>query len=122
MARPRTRLLWTGMLAVAVVAVILGGWAAFAEIQPPTVTCSMTDTAACTNTGNWILNDWGLVFAHPLPARLVSVDVRPTPPEWKRLAGYREGDWAALLTMAGREPVPVACYYSSDDMVACDDP
>lgn len=121
MARPRTRLLWAGMLAVAVVAVSLGVWA-FAETRPPTVTCSTPDTVACADTRNWIVNDRSFVFARPLPARLVSVDVRPTPPEWKRLANYREGGWAALLTMAGREPVLVACYYSSDDMVACDDP
>ena len=62
------------------------------------------------------------MFAERLPARIVAVDVRPTPPEWKKLASHRDGDWAALLTMAGREPVLVACYYSSDDMVACDNP
>lgn len=121
--RPQSRTLWAGALVVISVVLVVG-FLLIPEIQPPTVTCSTPDTAACTNTENWISDRMSreFVFSQPLPARLVAVDVRPTPPEWMKLASYREGDWAALLTMAGREPVLVACYYSSDDTVACDDP
>jgi hypothetical protein len=104
--------------------VLVVGFLLIPEIQPPTVTCSTPDTAACSNTRNWISgrSDRDFVFSEPLPATLVSVDVRPMPAEWKGRPGYPKDAWAALLTMAGRDPVLVACYYSSDDMVSCDNP
>jgi hypothetical protein len=122
--RPRARTVWKGTLVVAVIVLLSVGFLLIPEMPPTTVTCSTPDTLACTNTRNWISDHWGqdFVFGEPLPAHLVSVDVRQTPPEWTRLGIARTGDWAALLTMAGREPVLVACYYSSEEMVACDDP
>jgi hypothetical protein len=123
-SRPGRRAFWVGALAVTVVVLFVVGFQLYQDLQPPNVTCSTPDAAACANTRNWISDRMSRdsVFAEPLPARLIAVDVRPTPPKWKELASYREGDWAALLTMDGREPVLVACYYSSDDMVACDNP
>lgn len=122
--RPRARTLWTGALVVAVIVLLSGGFLLIPEMPPTTVTCSTPDTGACTNTRDWIADHWGrdFVFGEPLPAPLVAVDVRETPPEWRELGIAREGDWAALLTMAGREPVLVACYYSSEEMVSCDNP
>jgi hypothetical protein len=121
--RPRRRTL--GAIAVVVIGVALTvGFLLLPEIQPPTVTCSTSDAAACTNTRNWMSDRMSLdmVFLEPLPATLLAVDVRPPPAEWEGRPGYLGGAWTALLTMAGRDPVLVACYYSSDDMVACDNP
>lgn len=120
MARFRSR--WTafGLAAVAILALGLGVRAVLLANERPTFTCATPDTKACTDTEQSIQSYRDLVFAQPLPARLVSVEVRPTPPEWTQLASYREGDWAALITMEGREPMLMACYYSSDDMVGCD--
>ena len=86
--RPRARTLWMGALVVAVVVVLSVGFLLIPEMQPPTVTCSTPDTATCTHTRNWISDHWGQdwVFSEPLPAHLVAVDVRPTPPEWKQHA------------------------------------
>ncbi len=112
-------------IALVVIGVALAvGLLLIPEIQPPTVTCSTSDAAACTNTKYWISDRMsrGMVFSEPLPATLLAVDVRPAPAEWKGRPGYLADAWAALLTMAGRDPVLVACYYSSDDMVACDNP
>jgi hypothetical protein len=121
--RPRRRTL--GVIALIVIGVALAvGFLLLPGIQPPTVTCSTTDTAACTNTRNWMSDRLSrdMVFSEPLPATLLAVEVRPAPAEWKGRTGYLADAWAALLTMAGREPVLVACYYGSDDMVACDNP
>lgn len=109
-----------GLAAVAVLALGLGVRAVLIAIEPPTFTCSTPDAKACRDTEQSIRGDQNLVFAQPLPARVTSVDVRAAPPEWSQLASYQEGDWAALVTMEGREPVLMACYYSSDDMVGCD--
>jgi hypothetical protein len=109
-----------GLGAVAIVALGLGVRAFVVANEPPTFSCTTPDTKACNDTKRSILSDRDLVFAEPLPARMLSVDVRPTPPEWTQLDSYREGDWAALITMEHREPMLVACYYSSDDMVGCD--
>jgi hypothetical protein len=106
------------LAAVAVIAVGVGVWAVNGPLRQPTFTCSTPDTRACMNTERTVLGLDGMtwVFGDPLPARLLSVDVRPTPPEWHS----QEGDWAVLLTFEGRDPALALCYYSSDDMVACD--
>jgi hypothetical protein len=109
-----------GLAAVPILALGLGVRAVLIANEPPTFTCATPDTKACTDTEQSILSYPELVFAQPLPARLLSVEVRPSPPEWTTLPGYGEGDWAALFTMEGREPMLMACYYSSDDMVGCD--
>ena len=121
MGRKRTRLIWLGLIAVAVLAVGLSVQAVILAERPPTFTCS-TSAKACADTEASIL-DWPqMVVTERLPGRLLSVDVRPIPPEWRQRRDYLEGDWAALLTVEGREPVLVTCYYSSDEMVACDAP
>jgi hypothetical protein len=72
------------------------------------------------DTERWITSpsNRGFVFAGPLPARLLSVEVRDPVSDVVPNAD----EWAALLTMEGRQPVLATCYYSSDEMVACDDP
>jgi hypothetical protein len=114
------RILILGLVVVALVGVVFIGRAIEIANEPPTFTCATTNVKACSDTERWMtsLSDRSFVFVEPLPARLLSVEVRDAP------TGQVSNidDWAALLTMEGREPVSVACYYSSDDMVACDDP
>jgi hypothetical protein len=81
--------------------------------QPPTFSCSTPNAKACTDTEASIRGDMSFVFAEDLPGRLVAVDVRPAP------SGWEEGDWAAVLTVEGREPMLMQCYYTSDEMVGC---
>jgi hypothetical protein len=97
-------------------------WGIGALLRPPAFLCSTPDREACTNTRNSVLYERDLVFPEPLPARLLTVDVRPAPPEWTSLPGYFEGSWAALLTLERGDPLLVACYYHSDDMVTCNLP
>lgn len=97
----------------------LGVWASNVVGREPSFTCSTPDGRACSNTEASMRGDMRLVFAEPLPARLVSVDVRPAPSEWKSRGTYDEGDWAAFLTLEDRDPMLVLCYYSSDEMVGC---
>lgn len=106
--------------AAVVLAIGVGLWAFNGPLRQVTITCSTTDTRACSDTEDSLRSDWtfggGFVFVDPLPAGLVSVDVRPTPPQWNG----QEGDWAVLLTFESREPILALCYYTSDDMVGCD--
>ncbi len=90
---------------------------AFATRQP-TFTCSTTNAQACADTEQSIRSDPELVFYPSLPSRLVSVDIRPNPPDWS----FNDGGWAAVLTMEGRDPITAVCYYGSDDMVTCQVP
>ena len=110
-----------GLAVVALVGAVFIGRAIQIANEPPTFTCATTNVKACSDTERWMtsLSDRRLVFVEPLPARLLSVEVREPSAD---LVSDADSRWAALLTMEGREPVSVACYYSSDDMVACDDP
>jgi len=111
------------ILGLAVVALVGAGFVVRAIVianQPPTFTCATTNVKACSDTERWMtsLSDRRSVFVQPLPARLLWVEVRDRPSDQVSNLDH----WAALLTMEGLEPVSVACYYSSDDMVACDHP
>jgi hypothetical protein len=88
--------------------------------QPATFTCATARVVACRDTETWITSpsDRSFVFGKPLPARLLAVEVRDATSDFVP----NVGDWVTVLTMEGREPVSVACYYSSDSMVAWDDP
>jgi hypothetical protein len=110
------------LVALGVVGVGATVWGVSWLLRPPTFTCSTTDTEACSHTTTSILYDRDYVFAQPLPGRLVAVDIRPAPPEWTILPEYYDGSWAAMLTLEQADPVLVACYYSSDTMVACNLP
>jgi hypothetical protein len=123
-ADPVQRRLWlmstvrVAGIAIAVAAALAFVLAYAGVIGQPTFTCSTTDARACSNTKESILSGQVLVFGAPLAGRLVSVDVRPIPSDWDG-AVISDSDWGALLTVEGRNPVLVPCYYSSDDMVAC---
>ena len=114
------RILILGLVVVALVGAVFIGRAIEIANEPPTFTCATTHVQTCTDTERSMasLSDRRLVFTEPLPARLLSVEVRDRPSD--QVANPDQ--WAALLTMEGLEPVSVACYYSSDDMVACDHP
>jgi hypothetical protein len=111
------------ILGLAVVVLVGIGFVARAIVianEPATVTCATTNVTACRDTETWITSplDRNFVFGKALPARLLAVEVRDATSD--RVPNAE--DWIAVLTMEGREPVSVACYYSSDSMVACDDP
>jgi hypothetical protein len=114
------RILILGLVVVALVGAVSIGRAIEIANEPPTFTCATTNVKACSDTERSMasLSDRHLVFSEPLPARLLSVEVRDRPSDQVSNADR----WAALLTMEGRGPVSVACYYGSDDMVACDNP
>ena len=98
----------------------VGVWAVTGPLRHPTFTCSTPDTRACSNTEESMRWDktWGgtFTFGYQLPTWPVAVDIRPAPVE----LNPREGDWAIHMTFEEREPVLALCYYSSDEMIACD--
>ena len=109
------RPLFVAVVALAVLRVGAAGWIALAGDEQPSFTCSTPNAKACTDTERSIREDRRFVFSPELPARPLSVDVRPA------IAGStHEGDWSALLTLEGQEPMLVVCYYSSEEMVSCD--
>jgi hypothetical protein len=114
------RILILGLVVVALIGAVFIGRAIEIANEPPAFTCATTHVKTCSDTERWMtsLSNRRLVFTEPLPARLLSVEVRDRPSD--QVSNL--DDWVAVLTMEGLEPVLVACYYSSDDMVACDDP
>jgi hypothetical protein len=111
--------------AVVAVAVLVGGYATWRFVdrltENPAVTCSLPDMVRCQDTAGSI-SSFPDMALNPRPAgNLISIDVRPAPPEWADSpdVGLREAEWAVLIERDDGPPILAACVYSSEREVSC---
>jgi len=89
-------------------------YAGWQFIAVPSFSCSLPVSDPCEHTA-----DKATTWA--LSGRPIAINLRPAPEEWATSTdpGFRHAQWAARVERFLQPPILAACYYSSGQVVTC---